>query len=81
MLRPVDTGRDRFDRLGIVGPLLKGDVENNCAGSVFDQAIDELQTEYTKAVADSTYLPSDDFIERLSGYLAMADDRENPALS
>ncbi len=45
-----------------------------------DQAIDELQAEYTKAVADPSYVPSDDFIDRLSGYLAMADDRENPDL-
>ena len=44
----------------------------------FDQAIDELQTEYTKSVADSDYRPDNDFIEQLSGYLAMADDRDNP---
>lgn len=47
----------------------------------FDQAIEELQGEYTKSVADSDYRPDDDFIERLSGYLAMADDRENPQLT
>ena len=46
----------------------------------FDQAIDELQGEYTKSVADPDYRPDDDFIDRLSGYLAMADDRENPQL-
>jgi hypothetical protein len=46
----------------------------------FDEAIDELQGEYTKSVADPRYRPDDDFIERLSGYLAMADDRENPQL-
>ena len=47
----------------------------------FDQAIDELQGEYTKSVADPDYRPDDDFIDRLSGYLAMADDRENPQLN
>ncbi len=46
----------------------------------FDDAIDELQREYTRAVADPAYVPDNDFIARLSGYLAMADDRENPAL-
>lgn len=46
----------------------------------FENAITEAQDEYTKAVADSTYVPSSDFIDRLSGYLAMADDRENPEL-
>ena len=45
-----------------------------------DDAIDELQREYTKSVADPAYRPNDDFIARLSGYLAMADDHENPAL-
>jgi hypothetical protein len=47
----------------------------------FNQAIDELHGEYTKSVADSDYRPNGDFIERLSGYLAMADDRENPQLT
>ena len=46
-----------------------------------DQAIDELQAEYTKASADPSYTPCDDFIERLSSYLAVADDRENPSLA
>ncbi len=46
----------------------------------FDQALDELQQEYTKSLADTGYRPSEDFIERLSGYLAMAADRENPQL-
>ncbi|MBK4346263.1 hypothetical protein [Lacisediminihabitans changchengi] len=45
-----------------------------------DQAIDELQAEYTKASADPGYRPTDDFVDRLSGYLAMADDVENPKL-
>ena len=46
----------------------------------FDAAIDELQNEYTKSLADPGYRPNEDFISRLSGYLAMADDRENPQL-
>jgi len=46
-----------------------------------DNALDELQAEYTRATADPSYRPSDDFIARLSGYLAMADDRENPSLA
>jgi hypothetical protein len=46
----------------------------------FDEAIDELQSEYTKSLADPDYKPDEDFIARLSGYLAMADDRENPKL-
>ena len=45
-----------------------------------DDAITELKTEYDKAVADPSYRPDDDFISRLSGYIAMADDRENPEL-
>ena len=45
-----------------------------------DDGIAELKTEYDKSVADPDYRPDDDFISRLSGYLAMADDRENPAL-
>lgn len=47
----------------------------------FDQAIEELQAEYEKSVADSNYRPTNDFIDRLSGYLAMADDHEDPALA
>jgi hypothetical protein len=47
----------------------------------FDEAIDELQAEFTKSTADSTYRPSDDFIGRLSGYLSIANDRENPRLA
>lgn len=43
-----------------------------------DEAIDELQTEYDKVVADPSYRPDDDFIARLSGYLAKADDSETP---
>jgi len=47
----------------------------------FDDAITEAQGEYEKAVADDTYKPSNDFIDRLSGYLSLADDSENPALA
>lgn len=46
-----------------------------------DQAIDDLQREYVKTTADPAYRPSDDFLATLSGYLEMADDRENPTLS
>jgi hypothetical protein len=46
-----------------------------------DNAIDELKNQYDKAVADPAYVPDGDFVARLSGYLAMADDRENPDLS
>ena len=46
-----------------------------------DDAITELKTEYDKAVADPAYRPDEDFIARLSGYLALADDRENPELA
>ena len=47
----------------------------------FDDAITEAQGEYEKAVADASYKPSNDFIDRLSGYLSLADDSENPALA
>lgn len=39
-----------------------------------DEAIEEAQAEYEKATADAGYRPSDDFIARLSGYLAKADE-------
>ena len=45
-----------------------------------DDAITELKTEYDRAISNPTYRPGDDFIARLSGYIAMADDRENPEL-
>ncbi len=54
--------------------------KNALAVLQFDQALEELQQEYTKSVANPDYRPDDDFIQRLSGYLAMADDRENPRL-
>ena len=43
-----------------------------------DDAITELQTEYEKAVADPSYVPDEDFIARLSGYLAISDDQAIP---
>jgi hypothetical protein len=46
-----------------------------------DDAITELQREYEKSTADVTYRPDDDFIARLSGYLAMADDQDDPKLA
>ncbi|MEP6480839.1 MAG: hypothetical protein ABJA94_02395 [Rhodoglobus sp.] len=46
-----------------------------------DEALDELQAEFEKSSADASYVPSKDFIARLSGYLAMADDSENEKLS
>ncbi|MET4783074.1 hypothetical protein [Glaciihabitans sp. UYNi722] len=46
-----------------------------------DDAITELQGEYEKSAADVTYRPGDDFIARLSGYLARADDQDNPKLA
>ena len=46
-----------------------------------DGAIEELQAEYEKSTADASYVPSKDFIVRLSNYLAMADDSENSKLA
>lgn len=65
-----------------IGALVALDDEQRNALTVLqvDDALEELQTEYDKCVADSSYRPSDDFLERLEGYLAIADDRENPAL-
>lgn len=47
----------------------------------FDDAITEAQAEFEKATADAAYVPDRDFIDRLSGYLALADDSENPKLA
>ena len=46
-----------------------------------DSAIEELQSEFEKSSADPSYEPPKDFIVRLSNYLAMADDSENPKLA
>ena len=43
-----------------------------------DDALTELQGEYEKALADPSYVPDEDFIARLSGYLALADDQAIP---
>jgi hypothetical protein len=59
---------------------LDGGQSNALAVLEIDEAIAELKTEYDKAMADTAYHPSDDVIARLSGYLEMADDRENPEL-
>jgi hypothetical protein len=55
--------------------------KNALAVLEIDEAIDELRREYELAIADPAYVPTDDFIARLSGYLALADDRENPSLA
>lgn len=60
---------------------LDNNQSNALAVLQIDDAIAELQVEYDKCVADPSYVPSDDFIARLSGYLEMADDRENPDLA
>lgn len=48
--------------------------DNALAVLQIDDVITELQGEYEKAVADPAYVPDDDFIARLSGYLEQADD-------
>jgi hypothetical protein len=73
-------GSADIDRaIGLLVDLDNGQ-KNALAVLEFDEAIDELQSEYVKSQADITYRPSDDFIDRLSGYLAMADDRANEKL-
>ena len=57
---------------------LDNNQRNALAVLEIDEAIDELQREYTQSTANPSYVPSDDFIGRLSGYLAMADDSTNP---
>lgn len=60
--------------------LVKLDDEQRNALAVLeiDDAISELQGELEKVSANSGYVPSDDFVARLSGYLAAADDRDIP---
>lgn len=55
--------------------------KNALAVLEFDQVIEELQKQYELAVANPSYMPSEDFIARLSGYLEVADDRSNPGLT
>lgn len=74
-------GAADIDRAIGVLVALDNQQRNALAVLEFDEAIAEAQEEYTKAVADASYKPSDDFISRLSGYLSLADDSENPALS
>lgn len=45
-----------------------------------DEALDELEAEFEKCQADAAYVPDKDFVATLSGYLAWADDKENPKL-
>jgi len=60
---------------------LDNNQRNALAVLEIDSAIEELQAEFEKSSADASYEPSKDFIVRLSNYLAMADDSENPKLA
>lgn len=77
----IYAGPEDIDRA--IGFLVALDDQQRNALAVLeiDNAIEEAQGEYEKAVADPAYRPSDDFIARLSGYLDIADDRENPKLA
>lgn len=55
---------------------LDNEQRNALAVLEIDDAIDELQREFEKSSADTSYRPSNDFIARLSGYLEMADDSQ-----
>ncbi len=73
-------GAADIDRaIGLLVDLDNGQ-KNALAVLEFDKAIDELQKEYEKSIADPGYRPSDDVIDRLSGYLALADDLDNEKL-
>ncbi|MET0976358.1 MAG: hypothetical protein ABWX82_11875 [Leifsonia sp.] len=48
---------------------------NAMAELQIDSAIDECEQEYEKASADPAYVPSKDFIVRLSDYLALGGER------
>jgi hypothetical protein len=54
--------------------------KNALAVLQFDQIIEELQAQYELAVANPAYVPNDEFLGRLSGYLEVANDRSNPDL-
>lgn len=71
-------GAADIDRAIGVMVALDNSQSNALAVLEIDDAITELKTEYDKATADPSYRPDDDFISRLSSY--MADDRENPEL-
>jgi hypothetical protein len=80
MAEYVYGGAPDIDRaIGLLVALDRGQ-SNALAVLEIDEAIAELKTEYDKAMADTAYHPNDDVIARLSGYLEMADDRENPEL-
>jgi hypothetical protein len=66
-----------------IGILVTLDNEQRNALAVleFDDAITEAQAEFEKVTADPGYVPDRDFLDRLSGYLALADDSENPKLA
>ena len=66
-----------------IGFLVQLDNEQRNALAVLeiDDAIEALQGEFAKSSADAAYRPDNDFIARLSGYLAMADDSENEKLA
>ena len=66
-----------------IGFLVRLDNEQRNALALLeiDDALDGLQREFEKASADVSYRPNNDFVVRLSGYLAMADDRENEKLA
>lgn len=59
---------------------LDNNQSNALAVLQIDDVITELQGEYEKAVADPGYRPDEDVLARLSGYLEMADDNDNPKL-
>ncbi len=80
MAEYVYRGATDIDRAIGLLVALDNSQSNALAVLEIDDGIAELKTEYDKAIADPDYRPDDDFIARLSGYLAMADDRENPDL-
>ncbi|MEP6478155.1 MAG: hypothetical protein ABJB03_02095 [Rhodoglobus sp.] len=61
-----------------IGFLVKLDNEQRNALAVLeiDDALSELQQEFEKSSANASYVPSADFVARLSGYLALAEDSE-----
>lgn len=80
MAEYVYRGAPDIDRAIGLLVALDNSQSNALAVLQIDDGIAELKTEYDKTIAYPGYRPDDDFISRLSGYLAMADDRENPDL-
>jgi hypothetical protein len=74
-------GAGDIDRAIALLVSLDNSQRNALAVLQIDEAIEELQAEYVTSSADASYVPDKDFVARLSGYLAMADDRENPELA